>query len=50
MIGLDLLFLHPKNVEEDQLLAEAIKDSGKVVLASMIEHDITGGLENTNYH
>ena len=44
VIGLDLLFLHPKSVEEDQLLAEAIKDSGKVVLASMIEHDITGGL------
>ena len=38
VIGLDLLFLHPKNDEEDLPLANAIKDSGKVVLASMIEH------------
>lgn len=45
VIGLDLLFLHPKNAREDQLLAKAIRDSGKVVLASMVEHDITGRLK-----
>ena len=45
LIGLDLLFLHPKNAVEDNSLTEAIKDSGKVVLASMVEHDITGRLK-----
>ncbi len=42
VIGLDLLLLHPKNDEEDLPLANAIKDSGKVILASMIEHDSQG--------
>ncbi len=45
VIGLDLLFLHPKNDLEDQALVDAIRDSGKIVLASMIEHDITGRLK-----
>ena len=42
VIGLDLLFIHPKNDREDLPFANAIRKSGKVILASMIEHDRQG--------
>lgn len=42
VIGVDLLFLHSKNAIEDKALVDSVRESKRVILASMVDYDREG--------